>query len=402
MALVAKLAARLRTHALRGTSYDRRGHRHAQRIGPTAIADLLFDSDYNPPLRAAVPAAVKAALRGDAAPLARLVAEGDGLAELPAPKSFSSARYATVCEETPLPWDASTPLGDRLGEARRRASEAGAAAFFPFDLTTAAADEIGLCLRWPGVPSGRVPSPEAPYPAVAALLLQGGEDLRTPPEGSAHVASEIAGAQRVAVPGVGHAVVGGDPSGCGVRALERFVRGKPAGGDCRRVGTGVPATALPPRTLRRVAPLRGLGGRRGRTAAAIGVTVDDLAFSLSPAFLAYSGGGLRGGSFAVRRGRVIVRRFSAVRGMWISGSARRGVLRLRIGGRAAARGQVTLRSGGRLSGSLGGRRVRLRLPGYGGASLAVATPAAGVLASVFRAPFVAKSPRSRLVPSPAR
>ena len=106
-----------------------------------------------------MPAAVKAALRGDPAPLARLVAEGNGVAELPSPRSFSNARYATVCEETPLPWDASTPLADRLGEALRRAAEVGAAAFFPFDLTTAAADEIGLCLHWPGVPSGRVPSP---------------------------------------------------------------------------------------------------------------------------------------------------------------------------------------------------------------------------------------------------
>jgi pimeloyl-ACP methyl ester carboxylesterase len=402
--LVAKLAARLRSHALRGSSFDRRGRRHAQRIGPTAIADLLFDSDYNPPLRAAVPAAVKAALRGDPAPLARLVAEGNGLAELPSPKSFSSARYATVCEETPLPWDASTPLAARLGEARRRAAEVGAAAFFPFDLTTAAADEIGLCLHWPGVPSGRVPSPSAPYPAVPTLLLQGGEDLRTPPEGSSHVAAQIQGSQRVAVPGVGHAVVGGDPSGCGVRALERFVAGEPAGGDCRRVGTGVPATRLPPRTLRRVAPLRRLRGRVGRTAAAIGVTVDDLAFSLSPAFLAYSGGGLRGGSFAVRRGQVIMRRFEAVRGMWISGVARRGVLHLRVGGRAAAHGRVTMRSGGRVSGRLGGRRVRVRLPGYGGASLARAGSGSSgaALASVFRAPFVAKSSRSRLVPSPAR
>src|SRR4029079_16262280 len=117
------------------------------------------DSDYNPPLRAAMPVAVRAALRGDTAPLARLLAEGDGLAELPSPKSFSSARYAAVCEETPLPWDASTPLGDRLGEAQRRAAAIGPASFYPFDLTTAAADEIGLCLHWPGVPSGRVPAP---------------------------------------------------------------------------------------------------------------------------------------------------------------------------------------------------------------------------------------------------
>ena len=157
-----------------------------------------------------------------------------------------------------------------------------------------------------------------------------------------------------------------------------------------------------------MAPLRGLGGRVGRTAAAIGVTVDDLAFSLSPAFLAYSGGGLRGGSFAVRRGRVIVRRFSAVRGMWITGSARRGVLRLRVGGRAAAHGRVTLRSGGRLSGRLGGRRgapCGCRATARRDASGARRRPAAAAAPpwrACFRAPFVAKSPRSRLVPSPAR
>jgi pimeloyl-ACP methyl ester carboxylesterase len=418
--LVAQMSARLRGRALRGSSYDSRGRRHRQRIGPTAIADLLFDSDYNPPLRAAVPAALRSALRGDAAPLARLVAEGDGLAELPAPKSFSSARYATICEETPLPWDATTPFEGRLAEARRRANELGPAAFFPFDLETAAADEIGLCLRWPDVPSGRVPAPEAPYPAVPTLLLQGAEDLRTPPEGSARVAADIAGSRRVTLPGVGHAVVGGDPSGCGVRALRRFVSGREVGGDCRRVGTGVPATALPPKRLSRVAPLRGLRGRVGRTAAAIGVTVDDLAFSLSPAFLSYSGGGLRGGSFAVRRSSVVVRRFSAIRGMWITGAARGGVLRMRIGGRAAAHGHVRMRSGGRLSGRLGGRRIRVRLPRYGAASLATATlpgaasaarplaatPAAraadAALARVFGAPLVAKSSRSRLVPSPVR
>ena len=392
---IAKLAARLRGHPLRGSTYDRHGRRHRRSVGPTAISDLLYDSDYNPPLRAAVPSAVRSALRGDAAPLARLVNEGNGLADLPSPRSFSTARYATVCEETPLPWDLSTPVEGRLPEALRRASALGPAAFAPFDVMTAAADEIGLCLRWPGVPAGRVPAPEGPYPAVPTLILQGGEDLRTPPEGSAAVASKIPGAQRVVVPGVGHAVVGGDPSGCGVRALRRFVEDRPASGDCPRVGTGVPEVAPPPARLRRVAPLRALHGRVGRTAAAIGVTVDDLVFALSPAFLSYSGGGLRGGSFAVRGQRVVVRRYSAVRGVWVTGVARRGLLRLRVGGRAAAHGRVTMRVGGRLRGRLGGRRVNVRL--RGGASLASAASAAQ-----FRASFAAKPSRLRLVPSPVR
>jgi pimeloyl-ACP methyl ester carboxylesterase len=398
---LAALAARLRAKPMRGTWFDRRGRRHSRTVGATGLADLLYDSDYNPPLRAGVPAAVRAALAGDAAPIVRLAVEGDGLASLPSPRSFSSARYATVCEETPLPWDASTPFAERLAVARRRAEELGAEAFKPFDITTAAADEIGLCLRWPDVPSGRVPAPVAPYPAVPTLLLQGGEDLRTPPEHSLHVAQAISGAARVVVPGVGHAVVGGDPSGCGIRALNRFVAGRPVGGDCRRVGTGVPATTLPPARLSRVRPLRGLRGRVGRTAAAIGLTVDDLAFSLSPAFLAYSGGGLRGGSFAVRRNRVVLSRFSAIRGVQLTGVARGGVLRMRVGGRAAARGRVRLTAGGRLRGRLDGRRIDVRL-GQAAAARHATTSAAAHLPRVFRAPFLTKSSHPRLVPSPAR
>jgi pimeloyl-ACP methyl ester carboxylesterase len=423
---LARLAARLRSRPVRGEWFDRRGRRHARSLGQTAVADLLYDSDYNPPLRAAVPAAVRAALAGDAAPLARLAAEGSGLASLPSPRSFSSARYATVCEETPLPWDASTPLADRLAVTRARAAEVGAAAFAPFDLETASADEIGLCLQWPGVPSGRVPAPAAPYPAVPTLLLQGAEDLRTPPEASASVAAAIPGSVRVVVPGVGHAVVGADPSGCGVRAVTRFVEGRSVAGTCRRVPTGVPAVPLPPRRLRSVAPAPGLRGVVGRTAAAIGLTVDDLAFSLSPAFLAYSGGGLRGGSFAVRRRSVVVRDFEAVGGVRVSGVARGGVLRLRVGGPAAAPGRVRVTGGSRVRGRLGGRRVDVVLRSSAAVAASAATPSSPAgpaapsaatpsspaatgapsardpYARVFRAPFLTKSSHPRLVPSPAR
>ena len=80
---VAALAARLRRRKLRGRAYDRRG----QRPPPLGGADR----DLRPALRLRlqpaaarrVPAAVRAALAGDAAPLVRLGAEGDGLADLP-------------------------------------------------------------------------------------------------------------------------------------------------------------------------------------------------------------------------------------------------------------------------------------------------------------------------------
>jgi hypothetical protein len=220
----------------------------------------------------------------------------------------------------------------------------------------------------------------------------------------------IPGAQRVVVPGVGHAVVGGDPSGCGLRALRRFLDDEPTRGDCARVPTGVPAGSAPPRTLDDVAPARGLGGRAGRTAAAVGLTVQDLAFAVSPAFLSYSGGGLRGGTFRiVGNARVDVHRYAAIRGVWVSGSASRGVIRMRVGGPAAAPGQVTLRSGGRLSGRLGGRRVQVRLAGYGSSAMLASTrdprrtdsSPRDPLARIFRASFT-KSSHPRLVSSPAR
>ena len=211
------------------------------------------------------------------------------------------------------------------------------------------------------MPSGVTPAGSGPYPAVPTLILQGGEDLRTPPEGSARVAEAIPGAQRVVVPGVGHAVVGSDPSNCGLRALRRFLAGEPAGGDCPRVATGVPAATPPPASLAQVTPAEGLRGRVGRTAAAVGMTVSDLSFALSPAFFAYSGGGLRGGSFAVRGGRLELRRLEAVRGIRLSGYAGEGSLRLRVSGPRAAAGRVRLTPNGLLRGRLGGRRVAVRL-----------------------------------------
>ena len=47
------LTARLRAAPLRGAWYDGRGRRHRGAVTPVEIADLLYDADYNPALRAA-------------------------------------------------------------------------------------------------------------------------------------------------------------------------------------------------------------------------------------------------------------------------------------------------------------------------------------------------------------
>jgi hypothetical protein len=178
------------------------------------------------------------------------------------------------------------------------------------------------------------------------------------------VAARIPGAVRVVVPGVGHAVTGGDPSGCGERALLRFLAGRTvASRTCRRVPTGVPPVAPPPTSFSSLARVAGLPARAGRTLRAIVATLQDLDLATSPVSLFASGGGLRGGSWAIRRGgRVIVlRRYETVPGVTLTGRNSGSTLKLRIGGRRAAHGTVRLRNGSVISGRLGGEPIDVQI-----------------------------------------
>jgi pimeloyl-ACP methyl ester carboxylesterase len=357
---LAKLVAQLRARPMTARAYDSKARAHKVAIGPVALYDLMFAADYDPPLRAALPAAVKAALAGDGAPVARLLREGSRFDDLGPPRDFSSGRYATVCEETPLPWDPGTPLEQRGAVTAQRVAAAGPDAFKPFDAAVVVEDEIDLCLRWPDVP--RPPSGVAPppYPAVPTLILQGGEDLRTPPEESAGVAARIPGAKRLVVPGVGHAVTGADPSGCGARAILRFVAGRSVPSSCKRIPTGVPGVTYGPPAFESLRGVGGLPRKIGRTLRALEATFDDVRLVISPAVLTNSGGGLRGGSWSARGRRLTLERYEAIRGVTLTGSGT-SALSLTIGGAKAAHGKVTLRSGGRLTGTLGGRRISVRL-----------------------------------------
>ena len=279
---------------------------------------------------------------------------------MPPPRFFSVARFATVCEETPLPWPRGAPFGERAQRARDRAVALGPAAFFPFTYAEAKADEIDLCLHWPD--ASAPPPAGGANPKVPAIVLQGGEDLRTPPPGSARVAAAL-GAQRVVVPGVGHAVVGGDPSRCGIRRLFSFLRGRPVNVGCPAVPTEVPATPVPPTSLGQLGAAAGVPGRAGRTVAALDLTLDDLTFTLSPALGSpLRGAGLRGGTFRLRRRSIALKRLQVVPGVRVSGLLpQRGSARLRISGAHAARGRVRISASGVVRGRLGGRRVRGRL-----------------------------------------
>ncbi len=353
------LIARLRAKPMVERAYDASGRSHKVTITPLALFDLMLVTDYIPPLRAIVPTAVRSALAGDGALLARILNDATSLDVLGSPRDFSVARYSTVCETSPMPWDPGTPLDQRPAATQQRLAALPANTFAPFDPPIVVEDEIDLCLRWPDVP--RAPSTVAPlpYPTVPTLILQGGEDLRTPPEVSARIAARIPGSIRLVVPGTGHSTIS-DPRTCAADAILKFVRGAAPPKSCKRIRTGIPAVVGAPVSFSALKGYGGLPVRVGRTVRALEATLNDLRLVLSPAALATSGGGLRGGSWGIEGNLLRLRRYAAVRGVSVTGSGN-SRLTLRVSGSKAARGTVTLRSGGRLSGTLGGRRISVRL-----------------------------------------
>jgi hypothetical protein len=72
----------------------------------------------------------------------------------------------------------------------------------------------------PAVAAGRVGGPRRP-----ALILAGREDLRTPLEDQRRAALQLPRARVVAVPDVGHSVLGNDVTGCATKALAAFLTG---------------------------------------------------------------------------------------------------------------------------------------------------------------------------------
>ena len=240
------------------------------------------------------------------------------------------------------------------GGPQQRIATAPAGAFLPFDPAAVVEDEINLCLRWPDVPRVPAATPAPPYPTVPTLILQGAEDLRTPPAWSARVAARIPGAKRLVVPGVGHSTVS-DPRGCAADAILRFVRGLGAE-RCSRVRTGVPAVAVGAGDFDSLPGYNGLPRKVGRTVRALAATFDDLRIVLSPAVLAAAGGGLRGGSWDMRAAGSSWTTIRRSAGVTVNGGGSR-ALTLRVSGTKAASGKVTLRSNGRLTGTLGGRNL---------------------------------------------
>jgi hypothetical protein len=327
---------------------------------------LLLDGDEILSLRSDVPSAVHSALGGDASPLLRLT--NPDLASRGSDASsgigFSEALYAaTSCEEMPFPWSRTAPIGDRPESLRHALAAEPRGTFAPFGPEIVpSTDFLRVCSRWP-VRADAPTLASGPLPHVPTLVLDGEDDIRTPVEQARMVRDRLPGAQIVTVEASGHNETGGAVARCVRFAIGRFTRGGAVPTRCRRKRTD-PVTPILPRRLRDVSPAPGTSGLAGRTLAAVARTLADLL--VQHARSNTRGGGLRGGRFGpAHDGSLTLSQLTLVEGVSATGRVRgKGhlVARLVVTGRAAARGTLTLRSDGRLSGSLGGRPVRGRVP----------------------------------------
>jgi hypothetical protein len=241
--------------------------------------------------------------------------------------------------------------------------------FAPFDRTATLfwSTPFQLCALWPNALADPQ-LPYGPFPAVPTLILAGEDDLRTPLESARRVAARIPGATLVTAQEVGHSVLSGFPRTCGLRAADDFFRGR-AVRPCPIRRRAFPALPPAPRRLAQVPAEPQVGGRRGRTITAVGLTLGDALDQLLSASLA-SGltqstlrvGGLRAGYVRATETRLEMHGVVYVPGVRIRGRivlSDRPHGSLRVTGPAAANGRLTFRRDGSVTGRLGGRRVRV-------------------------------------------
>jgi pimeloyl-ACP methyl ester carboxylesterase len=394
---LARLVARIGRRELHGRWIDGFGRGHRIAITAEDLVEVLLDGDLEPALRAEFPAAVLAAARGDTAALARLLVRAASSEESEGNpgESFDAPLYfATTCEEGLFPWNRAAGPRARLGEAAADIRALAPRSLAPFTR----ADVLGIsdipaCAFWPyTAPAPAVDA--APFPAVPTLILSGADDLRTPTANAREVAAEIPGSQLLIVPDVGHSVLGTDPSGCSGNALQALFANKPIK-PCRAAPLPplLRPSPLPPARLADVAPAPATRGGPGRTLHAVVLTLGDLQRQLQLKLLPLlaSGlvthlssvrvGGLRSGWGESTSEALVLRGYSYVPGVSVSGRMTAGETTLRVGGPAAAGGTLRLGAHESLSGVLGGVGVHLNAEAVGASNRTSAARLSAILRS---------------------
>jgi pimeloyl-ACP methyl ester carboxylesterase len=375
---LAALVKRMGKRFVRGRVIDDQGVARTTRVSSNDLIGILIEGDLNPILRSEFPSAVRSARRGDTAALARLMSRAEGepeRGEQELGEGFDSPLYySTICDETVFPWNRSESPKRRLVEALTTLRAQPPGVFAPFTSSNALAlSDVPVCAAWPFT-SGGPEVDAAPLPNVPTLILSGADDLRTPTANARAVAAQIPDAHLLVVPNTGHSVLSSDPTSCAHSALQALFAGKPVQ-QCKQKQPPhlLLPTPLPPRSLGAVPPAPGDHGVAGRTVDAVVMTLGDFDRQMVLALLEHSGaslfglssvrtGGLRAGWGGTVHGRLVLRGYSYVPGVAVSGKVSSSGATLRIGGSAAVHGSIRIDARGTLTGALGGQHVHIGAP----------------------------------------
>ena len=324
------------------------------------------DHAFEAAMRARLPAAVAAFLRGDTYPLGRLWRQrnwkGEATANHGPPADNDVAWPATMCEDIPLPWRGETTREGKLRRIDAQLATFAADAFAPFPNWVAATSPMVTdCLPWSSAPQQPVILPRVRYTG-RMLMLEGEVDQRTPVEDAQAALAEFPQATLVTVPSSGHGVVS---TRCGSRALVDFVAGRQPQ-PCGAARSPTRPAPIPPTSLQKVAPWPGVAGKRGRTIRAVVETVRDVGYTVwtTGPFL-----GLRGGRFTTTRvpnARAVLNKIVYVPGVVVSGRFDdvAHTARVTVSG-SGSRGTLTIAARS-ITGRLDGKAIKAR-----GASLLI-------------------------------
>ena len=323
------------------------------------LISVMIDADLNPGLAAELPAVVKAALRGNTQPLARLAYLHDGGSQ-ESSVDLSFALYAaTVCRDGPFPWTPDTPVAARAALEQSAIAALAPGSFGPFGAWAARLGNADFCIGWPS-PSGGAALTSGALPNVPVLAVSGGFDMRTPTASAAAVVARFPQGQLLVVPGVGHGAVTSD-----AKAVHTWMTGGVPPTACPRsqpLVAPVPALpALSARPLRPVSPAATLAIVKAtlKEAEAAWLMTDGLSGSDAPVPGIY-GGRLTSPSPT----SIVLARYTVARGVSISGKIKIAKVgppfdfegSLTVSGARAAGGLLGLK-GSSLRGTLGGKLV---------------------------------------------
>jgi pimeloyl-ACP methyl ester carboxylesterase len=385
-----RVLAIVRAHPWRGTAYDADGRRMRVTVDGPTLVSLTFGATYGAAWYRETTAALRSGLRGDHAPLLRLVAEATGGGtDAGAPQDYSEGDDAAVaCHDYPQLYDMTAPPGaPRETQYAAALAGAGPGPYGPFTVSDYARSdwqELDWCTRWPVAPADNPAGPPRPpsghYPAVPVLVLSGELDSITTPAEGALVARQFPRARQVIVRNSFHVTAIDDTDNCAQRLVRTFVRSFAVPPRLRTCAASIrPVRALGsfPASLAAVAPAMGRGTLPARrTAHAAALTVADVEDRWWNNYSG-TGVGLHGGRWSYSGDTTVafqLHRVALVPGVSVSGSARwnttrhRMTVHLRLSG-AGPHGRLhghwdTRRVHARavLTGRVGGHRVHVRLP----------------------------------------